>query len=114
MRRHTGAVSRSAPTRSVGEMKMDQADLARDAKKEEAMCASSLCTASHNLTQAPKGYSGRYGGHHLCPKHYKKVVDRLLESLNEHGCAPWERTSDGGSASSGNDDGTESLKDLFR
>lgn len=97
----TGAVSRSAPTRSVGEMKMDQADLARDAKKEEAMCASSLCQASHNLKKAPDGYVGRYGGHHLCPKHYKKIVD----FIRDNGCLPSEMDDDS--------DG-DSLEDLFQ
>jgi len=75
---------------TIGQMRMDQADYARDSKKEESMCAYGLCTASHGLKEGPKGYRGQYGGNQLCPKHYPKVVDKLLASLDEHGCAPWE------------------------
>ena len=67
-------------------MRLDHADLARDAKKEEAMCASALCTASHGLKEAPDGYSGRYGGRHLCQKHYEQVVDYI----RDNGCLPSE------------------------
>lgn len=76
---------------SVGEMRMEQAEMGRDMKREEAMCAYGGCTSSHGLKEGPKGYRGTYGGHMLCEEHYQRVVDRLLESLDEHGCAPWER-----------------------
>lgn len=72
-------------------MKIDQADLARDSKKEQAMCAYGGCQASHGLTKGPDGYRGRYGGSMLCDDHYETVVDSLLESLDENGCAPWEK-----------------------
>ena len=62
---------------NIGQMRMDQADYARDSKKEESMCAYGLCTASQGLKEGPK--------------HYPKVVDKLLASLDEHGCAPWEK-----------------------
>lgn len=75
---------------TVADMRMDQADYARDSKKEEDMCANALCTSSHGLQQAPDGYRGRYGGHMLCEEHYRKTVDKLLASLKENGCAPWE------------------------
>jgi hypothetical protein len=71
-------------------MRMEQADYARDAKKEQAMCAHGGCTTSHGLQQGPDGYRGRYGGSMLCEEHYREVVDRLAESLRENGCAPWE------------------------
>jgi hypothetical protein len=64
-------------THSIQEMRMDQADLARDEKKEGGMCASALCTRSHNLRDAPDGYRGRYGGHQLCEEHYREVVDYI-------------------------------------
>ena len=67
-------------------MRLDQADHARDAKKEEAMCASAICQSSHNLKEAPKGYRGRYGGRHLCPEHYREVVD----FIRDNGCLPSE------------------------
>lgn len=77
--------------RSVGSMRMDQADAARDMKKENAMCAIGTCTANP-YHEAPKGWgTGRYGGSKLCKKHYREVVDRLTASLMEHGCAPWEQ-----------------------
>jgi len=72
---------------SVGAMRLDQADLARDAKKEQAMCASAICTSSHNLKPAPSGYRGRYGGDRLCPKHYREVVDHI----RDYGCLPSEK-----------------------
>lgn len=78
---------RSMPT---GAMRMEQAELARDQKREEAMCAFSLCSKSHHLKEAPDGYTGQYGGHMLCEEHYEQVVDNLLEHLKEHDCAPWE------------------------
>lgn len=78
-------------TRTTGERRVDQADYARDAKKEEAMCAYGGCMNSHDMKKAPKGYRGRYGGRHLCPNHYQIIVDALLASLEEHGCAPWEK-----------------------
>jgi len=90
-------------------MRMEQAEYARGAKREEAMCASALCTASHNLKEAPDGFRGRYGGHHLCPKHYRQVVDSLLESLDEHGCAPWEDEHP-----SNQGDSSSKLEDLFK
>lgn len=71
-------------------MRLDQADLARDAKKEQAMCASAICTASHKLKPAPSGYRGRYGGDQLCPKHYRQVVDHIAA----HGCLPSEHDCD--------------------
>lgn len=83
-------------------MKADQADLARDAKKEEAMCASALCQTSHGLKEAPDGYVGRYGGHHLCEKHYRQVVDFIAE----HGCLPSEQED--------TSDDSKDLSDLFR
>lgn len=72
---------------SIGEMRLDQADLARDAKKEEAMCAAGTCTRSHGLKDAPKGYRGPYGGHMLCAEHYREVVDHIAK----HGCLPSEK-----------------------
>jgi len=77
---------RTAPSRSVQEMKVEQADLARDAKKEGAMCASAACQRSHGLKQGPDGYRGRYGGHKLCAEHYRKIVDYIAK----HGCLPSE------------------------
>jgi hypothetical protein len=81
---------------------MEQADLARDAKKDGAMCASASCTRSHGLKEAPslkrrdKGsnseqqprpqWTGRYGGHKLCAEHYRKIVDYIAK----HGCLPSE------------------------
>ena len=64
------------------------------------MCASPLCQTSHGLKEAPDGYIGRYGGHHLCEKHYREVVDHIAN----HGCLPSEKdTADG-----------DSLEDLFK
>ena len=78
---------RTASRKSVGEMKQEQADFARDAKKEEAMCASALCQVSHGLKEGPDGYRGKYGGSHLCEKHYKQVVDYI----RDEGCLPSEK-----------------------
>ena len=78
-------------TQSVGEMRMEQAEYARDAKREQGMCAQATCMNSYGLRDGPKGWTGGYGGSKLCPKCYPGVVDRLLASLDEHGCAPWER-----------------------
>lgn len=72
--------------RSVGEMRLDQADLARDAKKEQAMCACGGCTSSHGLKDGPKGYRGPYGGNNLCEQHYHEVLDYIAEN----GCLPSE------------------------
>ena len=71
---------RTASRRSVGEMKQEQADLARDAKKEEAMCSFGLCQKSHNLQQGPDGWTGPYGGSHLCEEHYKDVIDYIRDN----------------------------------
>lgn len=71
-------------------MRQDAADYARDHKKEGGMCAFSVCTGSP-YEEAPTGWgTGRYGGRHLCKKHYRQVVDELTESLFENGRAPWE------------------------
>ena len=78
----------------IGRMQIDQADYARDAKKENSMCAMALCTANP-YEDAPKGWgTGRYGGSRLCKKHYREVVDSLLESLDSNGCAPWEEAEE--------------------
>jgi len=79
---------RTAPSSNAtrGSRRMEQADLARDAKKEGAMCANGCCQRSHGLKQAPDGYRGRYGGHKLCAEHYRKIVDYIAE----HGCLPSE------------------------
>jgi len=81
---------RGRMTQSVGEMRMEQAEYARDAKREESMCSFGGCMSSHGLRKGPKGWTGQYGGNQLCTKCYPKVVDRLVASLDEHGCAPWE------------------------
>ena len=76
--------------RSVGAMRMEQAEYGRDAKREQAMCSHGVCSSSHGLKEGPKGWRGQYGGTMLCEKHYEEVVDSLLNSLIQHGCAPWE------------------------
>lgn len=70
-------------------MRMDQADYARDAKKENSMCAMASCMANP-YEHAPKGWgSGRYGGTMLCKKHYQEVVDDLTRSIIEGNDPPW-------------------------
>ena len=101
---------RRGSRQSVGQMRIDQADYARDAKKEQAMCAHATCSSSHGLKQGPSGYRGRYGGSMLCEEHYPKVVDRLLASLDEHGCAPWE---DGHPSQQTGDNKQDGLETLF-
>lgn len=77
-------------TPSVGAMRLDQADMARDMKKEQAMCAMSTCTANP-YEEAPDGWgSGRYGGTMLCKKHYRDVVDKLAASIVEGTDPYWE------------------------
>lgn len=58
---------------SIGEMKQEAADHARDAKKEGAMCASGLCRTSHNLEYQEE--RGPYGGHMYCPEHRDEEDD---------------------------------------
>lgn len=72
---------------SVGQMRLDQADLARDAKKEQAMCAKGLCTSSGGLRPAPSGFSGQYGGHKVCQDCYESLCDHIAK----HGCLPSEK-----------------------
>lgn len=57
---------------SVGEMRQDFADYARDAKKEGGMCAWSLCTHPAPSYTVPD-WSGRYGGNEVCEEHAKKL-----------------------------------------
>jgi hypothetical protein len=51
-------MTRGRTVMSVGEMRMEQAEHGRDAKRENAMCAYGGCMASHGLTKGPKGYTG--------------------------------------------------------
>lgn len=75
---------------NVNEMRMEQAESARDMKRERAMCAFGGCQSSHGLREGPKGWTGRYGGNMLCEKHYRTVVDRLTESVFEGTDPYWE------------------------
>lgn len=68
-------------------MRMEQAEYARDAKREGGMCAHGLCTSSHGLKPSPSGYSGQYGGSKLCEEHYREIVDHIAR----HGCLPSEK-----------------------
>jgi len=77
--------------RSIQQMRIDQADYARDAKKEEAMCAKGGCQSSHNLRDSPQGYRGPYGGTKVCNSCYEELVDYLAK----HGHLPNESHSEG-------------------
>lgn len=67
---------------TVAEMRMDRADMGRDMKREGSKCAHGVCmgAAKHD---APKGWTGRYGGRRLCTEHYRDVVDELTEAVLE-------------------------------
>ena len=60
---------------STGEARAMMADHARDAKKEQAMCAHGGCTTSHDLREGPNGWSGHYGGTMLCEDCYENIVN---------------------------------------
>lgn len=82
--------SRRTAARSTGEMRMEQAEMQRDMKREGASCAKGVCTATP-VRQAPDGYSGPYGGSHVCASCYKELVDYLAK----HGHLPNEDHSEG-------------------
>jgi hypothetical protein len=79
-----------AHNRSIGEMRMDSAEMQRDMKREGASCAKGLCTAPASR-DGPKGYVGDYGGSRLCDSCYEEVVDYL----GKHGHLPNEEHAEG-------------------
>lgn len=74
---------------TVGQMRVDQADYARDAKKEGGMCARGLCQ-SNPQRPAPDGFRGRYGGTNVCQDCYEELVDYIAlhgHLPNENECS---------------------------
>ena len=72
--------------RSTGEMRLEQAEYARDSKKEGSTCAKGTCMRPAQRN-APKGYRGPYGGSRVCEECYM----HLCEYIAKHGHLPNEK-----------------------